>query len=240
MSAMALGRAATDAKPAPASDRSWQRLGQAVDSPLFRARHRVSKRLFDVLAASLLLIVTLPLAAAIALAVFLESGGPVFFVHPRLGKGGGFFRLWKFRSMWAGADAMLDRHLAQHPDLRREWRQTRKLKNDARITRVGRWLRRSSLDELPQLWNVLRGSMSLVGPRPIVLEEAAQYGRALQQYERVQPGLTGLWQVSGRTDLSYRRRVDLDTQYIRQWSLALDLKILCQTVPAVLRRHGAY
>ncbi len=240
MSAMALGRAAADAKPTTASERSWYGLEQAAGSPLFRRRNRAVKRVFDVLAASLLLIFALPLAAAIALAVFLESGGPVFFLHTRVGRYGRFFRLWKFRSMRADADAILARHLAQHPELRREWLQTRKLKNDARITRVGRWLRRSSLDELPQLWNVLGGSMSLVGPRPIVWEETAQYGSALERYARVQPGLTGLWQVSGRTELSYRRRVHLDTQYIHQWSFILDLKILCQTVPAVLRRHGAY
>ena len=217
-----------------------QYLGQTVRSSLFRPANRVWKRLFDIAVALLLAIPAIPLAAGIALAIVLETRGPVFFVHTRLGKNCRPFRLWKFRSMRADAGAILDRCLAQHPELRAEWRQTHKLKNDPRVTRVGRWLRRSSLDELPQLWNVLRGAMSMIGPRPIVAEEVPKYGSAVHLYERVQPGLTGLWQVSGRTDLSYRRRIDLDTEYIRHWTFALDLKILCQTVRVVLRGHGAY
>jgi len=198
------------------------------------------KRLFDVIVASLLAIPAIPLGGAIALAIVLETRGPVFFVHTRLGKGRRPFQLWKFRSMQAGADEVLGHYLAQHPERLTEWHETHKLKDDPRVTRVGRWLRRSSLDELPQLWNVLRGSMSMIGPRPIVQEEILKYGPALQHYERVQPGLTGLWQVSGRTDLRYRRRINLDTEYIRHWTLALDLKILWKTVRVVLRGHGAY
>jgi len=198
------------------------------------------KRLFDVIVASLLAIPAIPLGGAIALAIVLETRGPVFFVHTRLGKGRRPFQLWKFRSMQAGADEVLGHYLAQHPERLTEWHETHKLKDDPRVTRVGRWLRRSSLDELPQLWNVLRGSMSMIGPRPIVQEEILKYGPALQHYERVQPGLTGLWQVSGRTDLRYRRRINLDTEYIRHWTLALDLKILWKTVRVVLGGHGAY
>jgi len=211
-----------------------------VNSSLFRSRNRVVKRLFDVIVASLLAIPAIPLGGAIALAIVLETRGPVFFVHTRLGKGRRPFRIWKFRSMRADADEVLGRYLAQHPERLAEWHETHKLKNDPRVTRVGRWLRRSSLDELPQLWNVLRGTMSMMGPRPIVQEEIPKYGPALQYYERVQPGLTGLWQVSGRTDLSYRRRIDLDTEYIRHWTFALDLKILWKTVRVVLGGHGAY
>lgn len=211
-----------------------------MNSPLFRSRNRVVKRLFDVIVASLLAIPAIPLGGAIALAIVLETRGPVFFVHTRLGKGRRPFQLWKFRSMQAGADEVLGHYLAQHPERLTEWHETHKLKDDPRVTRVGRWLRRSSLDELPQLWNVLRGSMSMIGPRPIVQEEILKYGPALQHYERVQPGLTGLWQVSGRTDLRYRRRINLDTEYIRHWTLALDLKILWKTVRVVLRGHGAY
>jgi Undecaprenyl-phosphate galactose phosphotransferase WbaP len=211
-----------------------------VNSPLFRPRNRLIKRLFDIVVAASLVIPAIPMIGVIALAIILETHGPVFFVHTRLGKGRRPFRLWKLRSMRADADEVLGRHLAQHPELLTEWNETHKLKNDPRITRVGRWLRRSSLDELPQLWNVLCGTMSMIGPRPIVEEEIPKYGPALQRYERVQPGLTGLWQVSGRTDLSYRRRIDLDTEYIRHWSLWLDLKILWRTVRVVVRGHGAY
>ena len=211
-----------------------------MTSPLFRSRNRVVKRLFDVIVALALAIPAVPLGGAIALAIVLETRGPVFFVHTRLGQGRRPFRIWKFRSMQAGADEVLGQYLAQHPERLAEWQETHKLKNDPRVTRVGRWLRRSSLDELPQLWNVLRGTMSMMGPRPIVEEEIPKYGPALQYYERVQPGLTGLWQVSGRTDLSYRRRIDLDTQYIRHWTFALDLKILWKTVRVVLGGHGAY
>jgi len=212
----------------------------SVSSPLFKPSNRVIKRLFDIVVALALAVLAIPLAIGIALAIVLETRGPVFFVHTRLGKDRRPFRLWKFRSMRTDAGEVLDRCLAQHPELRAEWRRSHKLKNDPRITRVGRWLRRSSLDELPQLWNVLSGTMSMIGPRPIVREEIPKYGLALREYERVQPGLTGLWQVSGRTDLSYRRRIELDTDYIRRWRVALDLEILWKTVRVVLRGHGAY
>jgi lipopolysaccharide/colanic/teichoic acid biosynthesis glycosyltransferase len=211
-----------------------------VDSSLNRPRTEIIRRLLDIMTAIALAIPAAPIGAAIALAIALETPGPIFFTHTRLGKGRRPFRLWKFRSMRADADEVLDRYLKQHPELLAEWHQTHKLKNDPRVTRVGRWLRRSSLDELPQLWNVLTGSMSLIGPRPIVAEEIPKYGAALDQYERVRPGLTGLWQVSGRTDLSYRRRIELDTEYICHRTFALDLKILWRTVRVVLRGHGAY
>lgn len=240
MSVRVLDRATPHPKTAATLVVPGYSLRRPVSSSLSRTWNRAMKRLFDIVVAALLAIPAIPLAAAIALAILLETGGPVFFTHTRLGKGGRPFRLWKFRSMRTGAEGVLGQYFKRHPEMVSEWRANHKLKNDPRITRVGRWLRRSSLDELPQLWNVLRGTMSMVGPRPIVEEEIPKYGMALHQYERVQPGLTGLWQVSGRTDLAYRRRVDLDGEYIRNWSFALDLKIVCKTAHVVLRGHGAY
>jgi len=216
------------------------RTAPAVRSPLATGANGTLKRVFDIVAALVLIIPAIPLAVMIALAIALETRGPVFFAHTRLCAGQRPFRLWKFRSMRQDAEGALDRYLAIHPELSAEWWATHKLKNDPRITRVGRWLRRTSLDELPQLWNVLRGDMSMVGPRPIVRAEVPKYGPALHLYECVRPGVTGLWQVSGRNDLSYRRRVVCDTQYIRQWRVSLDFKILIRTVLVVLRGRGAY
>lgn len=198
------------------------------------------KRILDIVTAASLLALALPFALAIALAIVLETRGPVFFVHTRIGKGDRRFKLWKFRSMVADADAVIEKHLQQHPDHLSEWLDRHKLKDDPRVTRVGRVLRRSSLDELPQLVNVLRGDMSMVGPRPIVEEEVPKYGSAFALYSQVLPGLTGLWQVSGRTDTSYRRRTDLDSKYIQNWSLWMDLVVLWKTVRVVLFGHGAY
>jgi lipopolysaccharide/colanic/teichoic acid biosynthesis glycosyltransferase len=202
--------------------------------------NRLVKRVFDIIVASVLAVPAILLGIIIATAIKAETPGPIFFVHTRVGRGRRPFRLWKFRSMLANADDVLGRYLARHPELSAEWEANHKLKNDPRITYVGRMLRRSSLDELPQLWNVLRGSMSMIGPRPIVEAEVPKYGAAMDQYASVLPGLTGLWQVSGRTDLSYRRRIDLDTEYIREWSFLLDLRILWRTVVVVARGHGAY
>jgi Undecaprenyl-phosphate galactose phosphotransferase WbaP len=207
---------------------------------LLQPRARLVKRILDVTTASLLLLVALPFAMVIAVAIRLETPGPVFFGHTRIGRNRRNFRLWKFRSMVADADATLNRYLEQHPERRAEWVETHKLKDDPRVTRVGRVLRRSSLDELPQLWNVLRGDMSMIGPRPIVEAETRKYGAALPLYLAALPGLTGLWQVSGRTDTSYQRRVDLDCEYIRDWSLWVDLRVLASTVRVVLLGHGAY
>ncbi len=198
------------------------------------------KRILDVVVAAFLLILALPLAVAIALAIVLEKRGPVFFAHTRIGKHERRFRLWKFRSMVVDADAMLARHLKAHPDNLAEWREMHKLKDDPRVTRVGRLLRRSRLDELPQLVNVLRGEMSMVGPRPIVQEEIAKYGPVFALYVQVLPGLTGLWQVSGRTHTSYRDRTELDMKYMRHRTVWMDLLILLKTVRVVLFGRGAY
>jgi Undecaprenyl-phosphate galactose phosphotransferase WbaP len=198
------------------------------------------KRVFDVAVALFLIILAFPFALAIALAIVLETPGPVFFAHMRVGKNHRRFRLWKLRSMVVDADAALERHLERHPEHFSEWRNTHKLKDDPRVTQVGRLLRRSSLDELPQLWNVLRGDMSMAGPRPIVEEEMEKYGPALSLYSQVLPGLTGLWQVSGRNDTSYRARVDLNTRYILNWTIWMDVVVLLKTVRVVLLGHGAY
>jgi lipopolysaccharide/colanic/teichoic acid biosynthesis glycosyltransferase len=198
------------------------------------------KRALDIVAAFLLLLPAMPFAALIALAIVVESPGPVFFRHTRIGKGNRRFLLWKFRTMVKDAGAVLDQYLGAHPDLLAEWNETHKLKIDPRVTRVGRFLRSSSLDELPQLLSVLTGRMSMVGPRPIVEEEIPKYGPVFDLYLQVKPGLTGLWQVSGRTDTCYRTRTELDLRYLRERTLGLDLWVLWKTVRVVLRGHGAY
>ncbi|MBA3974258.1 MAG: hypothetical protein C0504_08595 [Candidatus Solibacter sp.] len=198
------------------------------------------KRILDLAVAALLSILALPFAAVIALLIVLDSPGPVFFSHNRIGKGNRTFRLWKFRTMKSDADTVLEQYLDAHPGLRAEWEQTHKLKNDPRVTRTGRLLRRSSLDELPQLLSVLRGDMSMVGPRPIVAEEAPKYGPVFNLYLQVRPGLTGLWQASGRTDTSYRKRLALDLRYLTTRTLWMDLWLLAKTVKVVLFGHGAY
>jgi lipopolysaccharide/colanic/teichoic acid biosynthesis glycosyltransferase len=198
------------------------------------------KRLFDVIVAALLLILALPLAGAIALAIVREKRGPVLFAHTRIGKGKRRFRLWKFRSMVVDADGMLARHLEAHPDKLAEWREYHKLKDDPRVTRVGRLLRRCRLDELPQLINVLRGEMSMVGPRPIVEEEIPKYGPVFPLYVQVLPGLTGLWQVSAHTHTGYRGRIELDMRYMRNRTVWMDLLVLLKTVGVVIFGRGAY
>lgn len=199
------------------------------------------KRTFDVVFALILALLAAPLAAFIAVAIWLESRrGPILFAHERIGRGNRRFRLWKFRTMVPNSNEVLAEHLAENPDAALEWHANRKLRNDPRVTRIGRLLRRTSLDELPQFWNVLRGDMSLAGPRPVVDSEIAQYGTHWPLYTLAQPGLTGLWQVSGRNDTTYRRRVELDTTYIRNWSLKLDFLLLLKTVRVVIKGKGAY
>lgn len=182
----------------------------------------------------------LPLLVLIALAILCQDSGPVVFAHKRVGRNGRPFYCLKFRSMAADAEARLAEVLRTDPAAQAEWDRDHKLKNDPRITTLGNFLRRSSLDELPQLFNVLRGEMSLVGPRPIVFDEARKYGRRFDNYCAVKPGITGLWQVSGRNDVSYTSRVAMDCLYARKKSLVLDMWILAATVPAVLCRRGSY
>jgi len=207
-------------------------------SPVLRRVARAAKRCFDPAIAALLLLALSPLLLAVAAAVR-RDGGPVFYRHVRLGLGGRSFPCLKFRTMHVNADRALAELLARDPAAAAEWAATQKLKNDPRVTSVGQLLRKTSLDELPQLINVLRGEMSLVGPRPIVASELRYYGDAADDYFATRPGLTGLWQVSGRSDTSYERRVELDAWYVRNWTLQHDIVILLKTVPAVLLRRGA-
>lgn len=201
---------------------------------------RSMKRVVDSTFALFLCLITLPLFVVVALAIKATSSGPVFFGHRRIGRDRKPFRAWKFRSMHVNADELLKEHLANDPEAREEWVREQKLKNDPRLTPVGRFLRRTSLDELPQLWNVVRGEMSLVGPRPIVEDEVAKYGSEFERYMTVPPGITGLWQVSGRNNTTYEERVELDAVYVENWSLTLDAYILGKTVEAVLTGEGAY
>lgn len=201
---------------------------------------RMVKRLMDTSLGFIASVLLLPLILLLALLIRLESPGAPFYGHTRIGRGGRRFRAWKLRTMVQNADQVLEQHLEQHPELRQEWEELQKLRDDPRITRVGRWLRKTSLDELPQLWNVLVGEMSLVGPRPIVENEIARYGDLFDTYLQVRPGLTGLWQVSGRNDTTYEERVRLDAYYVRNWSPWLDIYILARTVLVVFGRKGAY
>jgi Undecaprenyl-phosphate galactose phosphotransferase WbaP len=201
---------------------------------------RWSKRFFDYAVTIGSLPFTLPIMLFIAAAIKLTSKGRVFYTQARLGEGGATFRAYKFRTMRPDADEVLEKYLAAHPGLRMQWELHHKLLNDPRVTWVGKLLRKSSLDELPQLFNVLRGEMSLVGPRPIVQEEIRRYGEAFDLYCTVLPGITGLWQVSGRNNTSYGERVGFDEFYVRNWSPWLDLDILLRTFKVVILREGAY
>lgn len=199
-----------------------------------------AKRAGDLAAALALLVFCAPLMLLIAGAIKAQDGGPVLFRHTRCGKDGQSFGLWKFRTMRLDAAERLTSLLDDDPEAEAEWVRTRKLRRDPRVTRLGRTLRKSSLDELPQLVNILAGQMSVVGPRPVMADELGAYGPGRAAYEAVRPGVTGLWQVSGRNDLSFDARVALDTAYVRDWSLARDAMILVRTVPVVLTARGAY
>jgi Undecaprenyl-phosphate galactose phosphotransferase WbaP len=180
-----------------------------------------------------------PLLLAIFILIKLDSRGPAFYGHQRLGADGRHFLCWKFRSMHPHAEQLLEEYLRTNHHLRAEWEQNQKLRDDPRVTRIGRVLRKTSLDELPQLWNVLLGQMSLSGPRPIVDVEVPKYGKVYELYKRIKPGMTGAWQVSGRSNTSYAERVAMDSHYVRNWSLWLDLVILARTIKIVLLGRGA-
>jgi len=198
------------------------------------------KRGIDIVGALLSLLILAPILPLLAVALWL-NGGPLLYGHTRIGSNNRPFKCLKFRTMLVDADKTLAQHLTTNPSAAEEWARQRKLSRDPRITRIGAILRRTSLDELPQLINVLRGEMSLVGPRPVVREELEDHygsiGRVV--YSAMRPGITGLWQISGRSDTTYGERVTMDIAYGSSWSLFLDLKILLRTVPAVLARRGA-
>lgn len=213
-------------------------VAQEVGNP-HRDGHR-AKFVFDRTAAAIGLVLLLPLLAMVAALIYLRDPGPVLFAHERIGRSGKRFRCYKFRTMTMDGDAVLERHLAGDPQAAYEWKTTRKLRRDPRVTALGDALRRSSIDELPQLINILRGDMSIVGPRPIVEEEVHHYGQAFEEYLSVRPGLTGLWQISGRSDIGYVERVQLDQTYVRTRSFVGDLRIILRTVGVVLMRRGSY
>ena len=198
------------------------------------------KRLMDIMITLLLGIAFLPVFLVTALLVCLDSPGPILYTQPRLGKDGRKILIYKFRSMRVDGDHILAEHLENNPVARGEWEQTQKLRSDPRITRVGKWIREFSLDELPQLFNILKGDMSLVGPRPILPEQEGQYGAGIDVYRQVRPGLTGFWQVSGRNHTTFLQRTLYDTYYVRNRSIWLDTSILLRTVWVVLSRDGAY
>jgi exopolysaccharide production protein ExoY len=194
-----------------------------------------AKRSFDVSIASIALILMAPIMAIISALIFLTMGGAIFFKQSRVGFDGRMFGCLKFRSMVKNADEVLKHHLENSPDAKVEWELTQKLRDDPRITWLGSILRKSSLDELPQLFNIVRGDMSCIGPRPVLSKELERYGVYGTEYKRARPGLTGLWQVSGRSNTTYAERVKLDRLYVRRWSIFLDFVILLRTIPALLK-----
>lgn len=197
-------------------------------------------RILDIVFSLLALVLLAPALGLIALVVRFQDNGPVFFVQNRIGINGRNFKCYKFRSMHVEADRLLNRLLQIDPSALKEWEADHKLRNDPRVTPLGRFLRKTSLDEFPQLFNVLRGDMSLVGPRPIIQAEVRKYGSSFGHYTSVLPGITGLWQVMGRNDVTYKRRVAMDRLFARRRSLRLYLYILIVTVPAVLLQKGSY
>lgn len=209
------------------------------ERPHSKAVVRPSKRVFDIVFASVLAVFFSPFIIGVAAIIWFADRRKILFAHERIGLNGQTFKCLKFRTMCLDADEKLEQLLRTDPQARAEWEQSQKLTDDPRITRVGEILRKTSLDELPQLWNVLRGDMSMVGPRPIVADEAKHYGAVFAEYKSVLPGLTGAWQVSGRSDTTYEERVALDADYIRNASLFLDMKIVLKTVRVVIAGKGA-
>jgi lipopolysaccharide/colanic/teichoic acid biosynthesis glycosyltransferase len=208
--------------------------------PTHSRKYELGKRFFDLGLAVLLSPLLALVIAFIAGMIALTSSGPVFFRQRRIGQHGREFLIWKFRTMHPRADRILAEYLRRNPLAREEWNHTHKLRNDPRITRLGRFLRKTSLDELPQIFNVFSGDMSFVGPRPIVRAESVKYAERFPYYLAAVPGITGLWQVSGRCDVTYEARTILDETYVCKWSMGKDLWILMKTPRAVVGRDGAY
>jgi Undecaprenyl-phosphate galactose phosphotransferase WbaP len=215
-------------------------LGLTTSNKLKMAWNLWIKRFMDIVIVVLGGILVLPFLLIIALLVKLSSPGPVLYGHKRLGTDGKHFTAYKFRSMVMDAHERLQRLLESDPEIKKEWEKNHKLQNDPRVTAIGRFLRRTSMDEIPQLLNILKGEMSLVGPRPIVDEEVSRYGEDFGWIFSVKPGLTGMWQVSGRSEADYTARVFYDTYYLQSWSVWLDIWILFMTFGAVIRGKGAY
>lgn len=229
----------------------WGTGVQALAIPLpqdFEVRHSAVKRVFDVFFSAAVLILTSPLFLILAISILIASKGKgkVVYAHERIGRGGKPFRCYKFRTMYPDADARLKEILEKNADLKREWEQTYKLKNDPRVTPIGAFLRKTSLDEFPQFWNVLKGDLSVVGPRPVVQAEINKYfGPKAAQVLSVRPGLTGPWQVSGRSDTSYQKRIEMDLAYVNKPGNAFnklidDIILIIMTIPCMLSSRGAY
>jgi len=214
--------------------------GFLVEQHLLLPVQQIVKRGMDLVISTLVSLLFVPLFAVLAILIKITSRGPVFYGHERVGKGNTRFKAWKFRTMIAGADKLIEDYLAKHPELREEWEQDHKLKDDPRVTPLGRFMRKWSIDELPQIWNVFCGEMSVVGPRPIVEAEIPKYREHFNTFCSVLPGITGMWQVCGRNDTTYEDRVKLDVYYIHHWSPWLDLYLLARTVKTVLFTKGAY
>ena len=212
----------------------------SLKNNLARPYNRVIKRIFDLVLTTIGVVLLSPIFLLLAILIKLDSRGPVIFAHKRIGKGGKLFPCLKFRTMCVDADQKLKEYLAANPEARKEWEAEFKLKDDPRVTRVGKVLRKTSLDELPQLFNVLIGQMSLVGPRPIVTAEIPKYGPYIKDFYMVHPGITGMWQVNGRSDTTYEERVQMDSWYVRNWGVWLDIMLLWRTFGVVLQHKGAY
>lgn len=211
-----------------------------VTNNLARWYNRALKRVFDFSVSFLGLVVFIPLFMVLSIIIYFDNPGPVVFAHRRIGKNGEAFPCYKFRSMVLNAEVVLKDYLEKNANAREEWQREFKLKKDPRITRVGAFLRKTSLDELPQLINVLKGEMSLVGPRPIVKEEIEKYGEYIHDFYLVPPGITGMWQVNGRSDTTYDERVAMDSWYVRNWSIWIDMVYLLKTIKVVIDGKGAY
>lgn len=212
----------------------------SIRNNLARRRNRLAKRIFDLVATICGGLLILPILLVLAVLVGIDNRGRIIFAHRRVGRNGKLFPCYKFQSMVSDAQERLEEYLAQNPEARKEWEGSFKLTNDPRVTKLGAFLRKTSLDELPQLWNVLMGDMSLVGPRPIVTKEIERYGDYIREYYMVPPGITGMWQVNGRSDTTYEERVAMDTWYVRNWSVWIDLVYLFKTVKTVFTGKGAY
>ena len=220
------------------SSAGWPRLPPAsVGQPPVGGLY---KRLFDITVAATAILFLSPLLVMLAALVKFSDGGRVFYGHRRIGQNGKNFYCLKFRTMVENGDEVLASHFLNNPASREQWDTTRKLHNDPRVTNVGQVLRKLSLDELPQLFNILAGDMSFVGPRPVMEDELERYGSTVDYYLKSRPGLTGLWQISGRNDVSYRTRIALDRHYIENWSFVCDLKIIVRTLPVVFSSRGSY
>ncbi len=215
-------------------------VGYDIRHELLNPMTQAFKRFTDLVGALLALLFSLPILILAAIAIKLDSPGPVFFKQDRLGKGGMPFKMWKFRTMYSNAQQVLTETLAQNPSIKQEWDRFQKISNDPRVTRVGKFLRRFSLDELPQVFNVITGEMSLIGPRPFFKDQVDAYGDAYEYYLMVRPGMTGLWQVSGRNKTTFRERALWDKFYVRNWSVWLEIYIVIRTVWVVISAHGAY